>query len=67
MPALCAGDVAVIDVSLFTVKPVAFVAPNFTALAPVKPLPVIVTDVPPEAGPEVGLIDVTVGAPMNVN
>ena len=37
-------------------------APNLTAVAPVKLVPVMVTDVPPEAGPDVGPIDVTVGA-----
>lgn len=55
------GDVAVIDVAEFTVKLVALLAPNFTAVAPVKPVPVIATDVPPSAGPEVGEIEVTVG------
>ena len=56
-----AGDVAVIWVAELTVKPVAGVAPKLTAVAPVKFVPVIVTDVPPVAGPEVGEIDVTVG------
>ena len=37
-------------------------APNFTAVAPVKLVPVIVTVVPPAVGPEVGLTAVTVGA-----
>jgi hypothetical protein len=50
-----------------TVKPVAGVAPNVTAVAPLKLVPVIVTDVPPVAGPEVGDIDVTVGAATYVN
>jgi hypothetical protein len=45
----------------FTVKPVALVAPNLTAVAPVKLVPVIMTEVPPVAGPKVGEIDVTVG------
>ena len=57
-----AGDVAVIDVAETTVKPVALVAPNVTAVAPVNPVPVIVTSVPPPPGPDVGEIDVTVGA-----
>ena len=57
-----AGDVAVIEVAELTVKLVALVAPNFTAVAPVNPVPVIVTDVPPVVGPAVGEIDVTVGA-----
>ncbi len=53
------GTVAVICVFEFTVK-VAAVPLNFTALAPVKPVPVITTDVP--TGPLVGLNDVIVGA-----
>jgi len=57
-----AGDVAVIDVAELTVKPVAETAPNVTAVAPVKLVPVIVTVVPPVAGPCMGAIDVTVGA-----
>ncbi len=36
--------------------------PKWTAVAPVKVVPVIVTDCPPTVGPDVGLIDVTVGA-----
>ena len=56
-----AGDVAVIEVSLLKVKPAAFVAPNFTPVTPVKPVPVMVTLVPPATGPVVGLTLVTVG------
>ena len=56
------GEVAVIEVAEFTVKPVALFVPNFTAVAPVNPAPVIVTDVPPSAGPEVGAIELTDGA-----
>ena len=61
-PALPAGDVAVIEVALLTVNDVAAMAPNFTAVAPVRLVPVIVTDVLPSVVPEVGLIEVTVGA-----
>ena len=43
-PALPAGEVAVICVALLTVNEVAAVPPNFTAVAPVKLVPVIVTD-----------------------
>ena len=57
-----AGDVAVIWVAELTVTPVAAVAPNTTAVAPEKLVPVMVTEVPPEPGPEVGEIEVTVGA-----
>src|SRR4030081_2648941 len=67
VPALWAGEVAVIDVALLTVNVIAAVAPKLTAVAPVKPVPVIVTDVPPAAGPFVGLTFVTVGAATNVN
>ena len=57
-----AGLSAVIVVALTTVKPVAGFVPKSTAVAPVKPVPVIVTKVPPAAGPLVGLMPVTVGA-----
>ena len=57
-----AGDVAVIDVDELTVKPVAEVAPKTTAVVLENPLPVIVTDVPPVAGPTVGDTELTVGA-----
>jgi hypothetical protein len=62
VPAEPAGAVAVIVVELLTVNPVAFVAPNFTAVTFVKSVPVIVTDVPAVSGPAVGLSAVTVGA-----
>ena len=44
------------------VKLVAGVVPKSTAVTPVKPVPVIVTNVPPAAGPDVGLMPDTVGA-----
>ena len=47
-----AGTFAIIFVSLTTVKAVADAIPNLTEVAPVKPLPVIVTHVP--AGPVTG-------------
>jgi len=50
------------EVAELTVKPVALFAPNLTAVAPVKLVPVMVTDVPPAAGPDIGEIAVTVGA-----
>jgi hypothetical protein len=56
------GEVAVIEVAEFTVMPVAEAAPKITAVAPLKLVPVMVTTVPPAPGPEVGEIDVTVGA-----
>ena len=53
-----AGDVAVIEVSLTTLKVVATLVPKWTLLAPVNPDPVIYTFVPPLGGPEVGVIEV---------
>ena len=52
-PALPAGEVAVICVALLTVNEVAAVTPNFTAVAPVKLVPVMVTEVPPAVVPAV--------------
>jgi hypothetical protein len=62
VPAEPLGDVAVICVALLTVKLLALVVLNLTAVAPVKLVPVIVTEVPPAVGPLTGLTDVTVGA-----
>jgi hypothetical protein len=50
-PALPAGVVAVIDVPLTTTTLVAAVDPNFTVAPEAKFVPVIVTAVPPAAGP----------------
>ncbi len=60
-PAASAGAVAVTEVGEAAVM-VPAVAPNFTALAPVKLVPVMVTEVPPTNGPDSGLTPVTVGA-----
>jgi hypothetical protein len=46
-PAASAGAVAVMDVAEFTVKDVACVPPKFTAVAPVRFVPVMVTVVAP--------------------
>ena len=54
VPAAWAGETAVIWVSETTVKLVAATAPKSTLVAPVKPVPVMVTVVPPAVGPEVG-------------
>ena len=62
VPAVPAGDVAVIDVGLLKVKPAAAVPPKLTAVTPLKLVPVIVTEVPPLVGPAVGVTDVIVGA-----
>ena len=57
-----AGDVAETEVSLITGNDTAGVVPKSTASAPVKLVPVIVTKVPPDEGPLVGLKLVIVGA-----
>ena len=54
------GTLAVICVSELTLKVVAFVPLKATLVAPVKLVPVIVTDVP--TGPLVGVKELTVGA-----
>ena len=61
-PAACAAVVAVIDVLPTTFTAVAAVPPRLTVAPARKPVPVIVTEVPPDAVPVVGVIDVTVGA-----
>jgi hypothetical protein len=65
-PAEWGGVFAVIDVLLTTVTPVAVPPPTLT-VAPVKKfVPVMVTGVPPFVVPELGVIEVTVGAGMAV-
>ena len=51
---------AEISVELVTEKP-AVVVPKVTEVAPVNPVPVIVTVAPPLVVPEAGVRDVTVG------
>ena len=63
-PAACAGAVAVMDVLLATVTPVAAVPPKLTVAPERNPDPVMVTDVPPVAGPETGETEVTAGAEL---
>ena len=60
-----AGVVAVICVELFTVKDVTATEATLTAVAPVKPVPVMVMTVPPLTGPLEGLTPVTVGAAVD--
>ena len=55
---------AVMQVALATVKADAALPPNFTTLAPLKPLPLMVTTVP--APPPLGVNEVMVGAGMKV-
>ena len=62
-----AGLSAVIDVALTTLTFVAAFGPKSTAVAPVNPVPVIVTGVPPAVEPVAGLKPVTVGAAVYVN
>ncbi len=66
VPAEPAGAVAVIWVAEFTVKLVALVAPNFTAVAPLKLVPVMVMDEPPAVDPLVGVMAVTVGGSVAI-
>jgi hypothetical protein len=61
-----AGAVAVIEVGEPTLKLVAAVEPNFTAVASWSSVPVIVTVVPPAVGPLAGSSFVTVGALASV-
>ena len=57
-----AGDTAVTVVEDVTLNDVAATEPNLTAVAPVKLVPVTVSEVPPAVEPEDGLTFVTVGA-----
>jgi hypothetical protein len=61
VPALPAGVIAVIDVSLLTLTDVAAKPLTVTDVASVKPVPVIVIAVPPKSGPLGGDMLVTVG------
>ncbi len=65
-PAACAGVVALICVALTTVTPLAEDPPNVTVAGPTKPVPVIVTDVPPAVEPLVGATAAAEGAAPNV-
>jgi hypothetical protein len=56
-----AGEVAVIDVAEFTVTPVAALPPKATVSPAAKLVPVTVTLVPPDAGPDAGETALTVG------
>ena len=61
-PAVWGGVVAAIVVLLFTTTLLAAVPPSRTVAPDTNPVPVMVIDVPPAVGPEVGLTLVTVGA-----
>jgi hypothetical protein len=62
-----AGEVTVIEVELPTASDVPGVLPKLTAVAPMKLVPVRVTDVPPAVVPVVGDTALTVGTPSKVN
>lgn len=61
-PADLAGTTAEIVLEFITVKDLAFVPPNVTAVVPNKLVPKMVTTVSPAVGPLVGESDVIVGA-----
>ena len=61
-PAAWAGVFAVIEVGPTTTMLVAAAPPIVTDAPLKKPVPVIVTDVPPAVVPELGEMPVTVGA-----
>ena len=52
--AASAGEMMEIEVEELTTRPVPAVVPNLTTVAPVKPVPVTVTGVPPAVGPRAG-------------
>ena len=62
VPADSAGEVMEIEVGEFTTRPVPALVPKSTVVAPVKPVPVSITGVPPPVEPLLGLTPVTVGA-----
>lgn len=68
VPALPPGDGTTIWVAELLVKLLlgTEVEPKLTDVAPLKLVPVIVTDVPPAAGPEAGDTEVTIGVPAAV-
>jgi hypothetical protein len=61
VPAVPIGAVAVIEVDELNVTPVALVPPIRTVAPETKPVPVIVTVVPPSVDPLVGVIEINVG------
>ena len=67
VPADSAGESAVHDVLDEQLTPVAAVEPKLTVSPNWKPVPVMVTVVPPAVGPAVGLMAVTVGGVTYVN
>jgi hypothetical protein len=67
IPAASDGEVAVHEVVDAQVTAVAAVVPKLAVLAPTtKPVPVIVTAVPPRSGPTLGEIELTTGGSVKV-
>ena len=65
-PAMCGGVNAVIEVELTTLAPLS-TKPSSSTIAPfTKPLPVMVSEVPPAMGPSAGVIVPMVGAGFGV-
>ena len=62
VPAKFGGATAVICVAELTTKSVEGALPKLTPVAPVKPVPVTVTRVPPAVLPELVLSEVSVAA-----
>ncbi len=62
VPTAADGDRAVTWVAELTVYEVAPEGPKLTPVAPVKLVPVMVTEVPPASGPAMGLRAMTTGA-----
>jgi hypothetical protein len=60
------GEMAVTELSEFTVKDAAGLGPKKTAVALVNPVPLMVTDVPPVRGPELGVMELTTGVGWKV-
>jgi hypothetical protein len=56
------GETAVIELGEFTVMLAALAEPNLTAVAPLRPTPLMATAVPPVSTPSLGLSPLTVGA-----
>src|ERR1700716_3206579 len=56
------GETAAIDVGELTVKLLASADPNLTAVAPKRPVPLMVTKVPPASPPLLGLTLMSAGA-----
>ncbi len=59
------GLFAAMSLAVFTWTPVAAAPPNRTAVVPVKPVPPMVTAVPPLSGPLLGLMLVITGSAIS--